>query len=129
MVDKDGDITGINGEKLRIAKPLDENRVRKDLESVLKSGVTSLAILLLHSYCFRDHEEQVKKIAVQLGFCHVSISSECSPMVRAVPRGLTACADAYLTPHIREYTRHFLAGFDSDISKVPVLFMQVRKST
>lgn len=25
------------------------------------------------------------------------------PMVKIVPRGYTACADAYLTPHIKKY--------------------------
>ena len=34
------------------------------------------------------------------GRAQVSLSSELMPMVKAVPRGLTACADAYLTPAI-----------------------------
>ena len=33
----------------------------------------------------------------------VSLSSEAMPMIRLVPRAFTACADAYLTPCIREY--------------------------
>lgn len=32
-------------------------------------------------------------------------------MVRAVPRGYTVCADAYLTPKIRQYLKGFTSGF------------------
>jgi len=38
-----------------------------------------------------------------MGFQHVSLSSQVMPMVRAVPRGFTTCADAYLTPLIAKY--------------------------
>ena len=46
------------------------------------------------------------------------------PMVRMVPRGFTAAADAYLTPHILRYVRAFTAGFDAGLARVPVYFMQ-----
>lgn len=45
-----------------------------------------------------------------MGFKQVSISSALIPMVRAVPRGLTATVDAYLTPVIKEYLSGFLSG-------------------
>lgn len=32
-------------------------------------------------------------------------------MVRAVPRGYTVCADAYLTPKIHQYLKGFTSGF------------------
>ena len=40
------------------------------------------------------------KLAKEMGFQQVSLSSEVMPMVKMVPRGYTAAADAYLTPHI-----------------------------
>lgn len=43
------------------------------------------------------------RIAKDVGFEHVSLSHEVMPMVKIVPRGYTACADAYLTPHIKKY--------------------------
>uniref|UniRef100_A0A8C7I1R0 5-oxoprolinase, ATP-hydrolysing n=1 Tax=Oncorhynchus kisutch TaxID=8019 RepID=A0A8C7I1R0_ONCKI len=46
------------------------------------------------------HEKAVGSLARRLGFTQVSLSSEVMPMVRAVPRGYTVCADAYLTPKI-----------------------------
>lgn len=57
------------------------------------------------------HEQQVGVLAQELGFQHVSLSSEVMPMVRVVPRGYTACADAYLTPCIQRYLHSFRAGF------------------
>jgi 5-oxoprolinase (ATP-hydrolysing) len=46
------------------------------------------------------------------------------PMVRIVPRGFTACADAYLTPHIHKYVSGFAGGFKENLAGVKVLFMQ-----
>uniref|UniRef100_A0A8C2ZQ81 5-oxoprolinase, ATP-hydrolysing n=1 Tax=Cyclopterus lumpus TaxID=8103 RepID=A0A8C2ZQ81_CYCLU len=54
----------------------------------------------------------------------VSLSSEVMPMVRAVPRGYTVCADAYLTPKIHQYLKGFTSGFKGGLKDVDVLFMQ-----
>lgn len=45
-------------------------------------------------------------------------------MVRLVPRGFTACADAYLTPHVKRYVEGFSSGFKDNLSGCKVLFMQ-----
>lgn len=58
-----------------------------------------------------DHEKAVGALARRLGFTQVSLSSEVMPMVRAVPRGYTVCADAYLTPKIHQYLKGFTSGF------------------
>lgn len=57
------------------------------------------------------HEQAIGSLARKLGFTQVSLSSEVMPMVRAVPRGYTVCADAYLTPKIRQYLKGFVSGF------------------
>lgn len=64
------------------------------------------------SYTFAKHEEQVGELARSMGFTHVSLSSEVMPMVKAVPRGFTTAADAYLTPVIARYVKSFRSGFD-----------------
>lgn len=51
-------------------------------------------------------------LAREMGFTHVSLSSEVMPMVKAVPRGFTTAADAYLTPVIARYVKSFRSGFD-----------------
>lgn len=58
------------------------------------------------------------------GFGHISLSHEVMPMVRIVPRGFTACADAYLTPHVKRYVQGFSSGFKDNLKGCRVLFMQ-----
>ncbi|GAA6228331.1 5-oxoprolinase [Lates japonicus] len=117
-------VTGSTGDSLEVWRELDLERVEKDLRGVLSRGITSLAVLLLHSYTWSDHEKAVGALARRLGFTQVSLSSEVMPMVRAVPRGYTVCADAYLTPKIRQYLRGFTSGFKGALKDVDVLFMQ-----
>jgi len=78
----------------------------------------------MHSYTYPEHEISVEKLALNMGFRHVSLSSALTPMVRAVPRGLTASVDAYLTPVIKDYLSGFMSKFDEGLGKVNVLFMQ-----
>ncbi|XP_068017179.1 5-oxoprolinase [Melanerpes formicivorus] len=117
-------LQGSTGGALQVQRPLDLAALRQELERVLARGITSLAVLLLHSYAWPGHEEQVGALARELGFQHVSLSSAVAGMVRAVPRGYTACADAYLTPCIHRYLRSFRAGFTRQLQEVPVLFMR-----
>lgn len=79
--------------------------------TVLRSSRTHSPPSLLSSLRWSDHEKAVGALARQLGFSQVSLSSEVMPMVRAVPRGYTVCADAYLTPKIRQYLQGFTSGF------------------
>lgn len=117
-------IKGVSGELLRVVKPLNEEALKPLLKGLLEKGINCLAVVLMHSYTYPEHEISVEKLAVSLGFKHVSLSSALSPMVRAVPRGLTASVDAYLTPVIKEYLSGFISRFDEGLGKVNVLFMQ-----
>lgn len=104
--------------------PVDEGEVRKSLKEVLDNGITSLAIVLAHAYACPEHEIRIGAIALELGFSHVTLSHEAMPMVRLVNRGYTACAEAYLTPHVERYLESFQAGFKDQLKGVDVLFMQ-----
>ena len=117
-------VTGKSREKLCVEVPLDEFDVRTKLKSVMAMGIRSVAIVFAHSYTFTEHECRAKAIAEELGFTQISISSDVMPMVRMVPRGCTTCVDAYLTPVIKEYLSNFRSGFDADMEKVRVSFMQ-----
>lgn len=83
-----------------------------------------MAIVLLHSYTFPKHELDAFKVAEAIGFEQISLSSEVMPMIKAVPRGFTTCADAYLTPVIKKYVASFCAGFDEGLDNVKISFMQ-----
>lgn len=117
-------IKGISGELVKVMKPLNEEALRHLLEGLLKKGISCLAVVLMHSYTYPDHEVSVEQLALSLGFRHVSLSSALTPMVRAVPRGLTASVDAYLTPVIKEYLSGFMSKFDKGLGNLNVLFMQ-----
>ena len=70
------------------------------LQAVRDAGINSLAVVFKHAAIFPDHEQLVGRVARACGFTQVSLSSEVMQMVKMVPRGYTATADAYLTPHI-----------------------------
>ncbi|KAJ1195078.1 hypothetical protein NDU88_004361 [Pleurodeles waltl] len=115
---------GSSGESIEVCQPIDLTQLKTDLEGVLAKGIRSLAVVLMHSYTWSAHERQIGELARAMGFHHVSLSSEVMPMVRIVPRGYTACADAYLTPCIRRYLDGFCTGFKDQLQDVRVLFMR-----
>ncbi|XP_026542906.1 5-oxoprolinase isoform X2 [Notechis scutatus] len=117
-------VTGLTGEAVVVEQPVNLLALRVELEALLARGIRSLAVVLLHSYLWPGHEQQVGTLARELGFRQVSLSSEVMPMVRVVPRGYTACIDAYLTPCILRYLQSFRDGFASQLQGVPVAFMR-----
>ncbi|KAM7273178.1 hypothetical protein ACFE04_027842 [Oxalis oulophora] len=117
-------VKGVSGELVRILEPINENSLKPLLKGLLEKGISCLAVVLMHSYTYPQHEMALEKLASSMGFRHVSLSSALTPMVRAVPRGLTASVDAYLTPVIKEYLSGFISQFDEGLGKINVLFMQ-----
>ncbi|XP_043580840.1 5-oxoprolinase [Bombus pyrosoma] len=117
-------VKGSTNEDLFITQELDEEKLKLDLEELRRSGIESLAVVLAHSYTFAEHEIRVGELAKLVGFSQVSLSHEVMPMTRIVPRGFTASADAYLTPHIKQYLQGFSSGFKDKLKGVNVLFMQ-----
>uniref|UniRef100_A0A183BQF6 5-oxoprolinase n=1 Tax=Globodera pallida TaxID=36090 RepID=A0A183BQF6_GLOPA len=113
-----------NGQLVIVEKELDDESISHSLRPIFARGIRSLAVLLLHSYIWPDHEEAIGRIAEQIGFTNVSLSSRVVPMIKAVPRGFTSCADAYLTPIIQKYISCFRAGFTGALSGVQLEFMQ-----
>ncbi|KAB8085357.1 hypothetical protein EE612_008177 [Oryza sativa] len=117
-------VKGISGELVRVAKPVDVEALKPLLKGLLDKGIRCLAVVLMHSYTYPQHELLIEKLSLEMGFKHVSLSSSLTPMVRAVPRGLTASVDAYLTPVIKEYLSGFMSRFEGGGEQVNVLFMQ-----
>ncbi|RDW84890.1 aspartate aminotransferase-2 [Coleophoma cylindrospora] len=105
-------VLGVTGEAVRVLEPLDVKATKESLQEVYDEGYRSIAVCLMHSYTFRDHERAVKELAEEIGFTHISTSSEISPVVKVVPRGNSSTADAYLTPEIKKYIAGFEAGFE-----------------
>ncbi|ESK84969.1 5-oxoprolinase [Moniliophthora roreri MCA 2997] len=116
--DHSGEIVrGISGEGVRILKKPDESRVRADLKALYDKGIRCLAICFAHSYTFPDHELLVASIAREIGFTHISVSSQVSAQIKMVPRATSSTADAYLTPVLQDYISSFFKGFDENLGK------------
>ena len=92
-----------------ILQPIDEAATRARLTYLRTAGVDSLAVCLLHAYRQPVHERRVGKIAAELGFGHVSLSHQVSPLPKLIFRGDTTVLDAYLTPVLRAYCRRLAA--------------------
>lgn len=104
-------VMGSTGEWVEVLKALDTTRLKAQLQEAKAMGIDAVAVAFVHSYAFSGHERAAAAIAKELGFTQVSVSSELLPMVRLVPRGQTACVDAYLTPFIVNYLQSFASGF------------------
>ena len=116
VVEVDERVTA-QGEILRAP---DLDRVRADLEPILRDGIRAAAILFMHAYRYPEHERRVADLARALGFTQVSVSHQVSPLMKLVGRGDTSVADAYLSPilarHVDEMAR--------ELRGVPLYFMQ-----
>ncbi|MEL4305817.1 hydantoinase B/oxoprolinase family protein [Methanococcoides sp. LMO-2] len=104
--------------------PVDEEKTRRELESIYSSGIRSLAVVLMHSYHYPDHELLIEKIAKDIGFEHISLSHKVSPLIKIVGRGETTMVDTYLSPVLQRYVNRILAALHTDECNTRLLFMQ-----
>lgn len=102
---------GISGEVIRVLEALDEEKTRESLQKLYDKGYLSVAVCLVHAYTFQDHEIAIERIAKEIGFTQISLSSQLLPMIKMTSRGASATADAYLTPVIQRYIQGFREGF------------------
>ena len=92
--------------------------VRGQLERLQAAGIESLAICLLHSFANQTHEEQVERIAREIGFTEVSTSSRLAPLIKIVSRGDTTVVDGYLNPVLRDYVERLAESLGSGLRKL-----------
>lgn len=107
-----------------VLQPLDEADIREKLQRAYDAGIRSVAVCLLHSYAYPVHEQQVKRIAQEVGFPAISLSSELMALIKYVPRSITASVDAYLSPLILNYIASFKANFAHHLAGVRLYFIQ-----
>ena len=117
-------VQGTTGERLVVRKALDVDDLRPQLQSILDDGVRSLAVVFMHAYAWPEHELAVGRLAREMGFTQISLSSQVMPMVKLVARGDTTMTDAYLNPHIQNYLDSFRDGFAGNLRDTELLFMQ-----
>lgn len=86
-----------------VEQPLAVEGLTMALRAAREDGLTSAAIVFMHSYAFPEHEKMAAEVARQAGFTQVSVSHEVSPLIKLISRGDTTVADAYLSPVLRRY--------------------------
>lgn len=95
-------------------------RTEQQLRAAYEAGYRALAIVLMHSYRYTDHELQIEALAKTIGFTQISVSHRVSALMKLVGRGDTTVVDAYLSPVLRRYVNRVAAELD----QVRLLFMQ-----
>lgn len=107
-------VEGITGENFRVVQELDLVQVKAELQQLKEQGILSISVALLHSYAYPEHERQIGELAQEMGFS-VTLSSNLQPMIKIVPRGMSAAADAYLTPVIKTYIDSISSSFEGGL--------------
>src|SRR5262245_11185322 len=101
-----------------VEQPLDTQALARDLTAAIADGITSVAIVLMHSYAHPRHELEAAAVARAAGFAQVSVSHEVSPLIKIVGRGDTTVADAYLSPILRRYVDKVAGALSSPSPRV-----------
>lgn len=90
----------------RVLTPLDEAQVVGLAGELVRAGIESVAVCLLHSYAHPGHERRIRELlkehAPQLW---VSLSSDVCAEIREYPRLSTVSANAYVQPQVSGYLR------------------------
>lgn len=105
------------GQELIAVNP---DQVKADLIPVYQAGIRSCAIVFMHGYRYPNHEKQVAAIAEEIGFTHLAISHQVSPLMKLVSRGDTTVVSAYLSPILRRY----VDSISQQLPKTSLLFMK-----
>lgn len=105
-------VQGVSGEAVKVLKEPDLDQVRSDLQALYADGCRAIAVCFAHSYTYPEHELLIGRVAKEIGFENISLSSQLLPVIKMTVRGQSTTADAYLTPILKEYLRGFYAGFE-----------------
>ena len=106
-----------------VIRPLDVAAARAALATQRERGLDSVAICLMHGYRFPEHERCLADLARELGYTHISVSHQVSPLIKLIARGDTTVLDAYLSPVLRRDVDR-LADHLHGLADHQLLFMQ-----
>jgi 5-oxoprolinase (ATP-hydrolysing) len=101
-----------------ILRAPDADSVRQTMRDLRSQGIESLAVCLLNSYANPTNEEFIGRIAAEVGFQEVSLSSQVAPLVKIVPRGDTTVLSAYLNPALRTYVARLREGLGTGTLRI-----------
>ena len=96
--------------KGEVLVPLDEARLRRDLEALLSSGIEALTVALFNAYASDAHERRVAEIAREIApHIPVSTSASVSPEMFEYERTETTVVNSYVRPVVSRYVENLRA--------------------
>ena len=117
-----GERLNFRGEVLR---PLDADDVDRAVQSVLDSGVESVAVCLLHSYANPDHEQYIAQALRQRApDVILTLSSDLLPEMKEYERTSTTVINSYVRPVVERYLTLLTDGLTDMGVTVPLTVMQ-----
>ncbi|MEL0083878.1 MAG: hydantoinase/oxoprolinase family protein, partial [Gammaproteobacteria bacterium] len=99
---------------------LDEAPIVERLQDWKASGITAIAVALMHSWINPVHEIRIGQLAAEAGFKQISLSHRCMRLIKLVNRAQTTLVDAYLSPVLLRYVNRL----QSELGTIPLEFMQ-----
>ncbi len=111
--------------KGEVLRPLDKEDVDRAVDRILKSGIRSVAISLLHSYANPEHEEYIAKVIRERApDIILTVSSELLPEMKEYERTSTTVINSYVRPVVDRYLTRLADGLKDMGVTVPLGVMQ-----
>jgi N-methylhydantoinase A len=108
-----------------VLRALDDDEARAVATRLREAGVESVAVCLLHSYLYPEHEEQLGAILrEELPGVAVSLSSEILREQREYERSASTVVNAYVRPLMERYVGDIRSGLDGAGVAAPLTIMQ-----
>jgi len=119
------EISGRIGPDGKELQPLDEAAVRAAVWTIKTQGISSVAVVLLHSYANPAHERRVAEIlADEIPGALVSLSSEVLPVFREYERSMTTILNASVMPVVSTYVERLDRRIAERGIAAPLLLMK-----
>ncbi|MGK0292319.1 MAG: 5-oxoprolinase (ATP-hydrolyzing) [Porticoccaceae bacterium] len=87
-------------------------RTRSLLVQSYNSGYRSIAIVLMNSTKYPEHEKIVSELAIQIGFTEIITSHEGAPVAKLITEGDATIIETYLVPILRQYINRVTDAID-----------------
>ncbi len=99
----------------KVLTPLDLDSLRAHARETLDAGITVAAVTLMHAWRNPHHEHLVRDTLLEMGFTHVSTSSELGATIGYLARAETAVVNAFLAPVIDDYLSRMQVAIGEEV--------------
>ncbi len=102
-----------------VVTPLDEDALRRDLETLKARGdVEALTICLINAYINPEHEQKALAVAAEVFTdTPISVSSDVVPEMQEYERTETTVVNSYVRPEVARYVSNLQAALDERLGE------------